>query len=29
VTPQEGVEAVRTAVALIESGKTSKDVIIA
>lgn len=29
VTPQEGVEAVRTAVALIESGKTGKDVTIA
>lgn len=29
VTPQEGVEAVRTAVALIESGNTGKDVTIA
>jgi hypothetical protein len=29
VTPQEGVEAVRTAVALIESGRTGRDVTIA
>jgi UDP-N-acetylglucosamine 3-dehydrogenase len=29
VTPQEGVDAVRTAVALIESGRTGKDVTIA